>query len=203
MPFSLKLVKPETLRVQVENHLREAIVSGQLKSGEKLIERELCEMLGVSRPSLREALRRLEAEKLIVIVAHRGPEVAVMSMAEARDLYALRRLLESYLSLLRSTLLMLLDRLPRSVEEIEALQKCIEKRDALGAGYVDNSIKHADDFNRPMQDLVTEYCWNEVWNRPGLDRRTRSIINLSMLTALNRPHELKLHVRGAFKEMGI
>jgi 4-carboxymuconolactone decarboxylase len=48
-----------------------------------------------------------------------------------------------------------------------------------------------------MQELVTEYCWNEIWNRPGLDRRTRSIINLSMITALNRPHELKLHVKGA------
>jgi 4-carboxymuconolactone decarboxylase len=48
-----------------------------------------------------------------------------------------------------------------------------------------------------MQELVTEYCWNEIWNRPGLDRKTRSIINLSMLIALNRPHELKLHVRGA------
>jgi 4-carboxymuconolactone decarboxylase len=49
----------------------------------------------------------------------------------------------------------------------------------------------------PLQELVTEYCWNEIWNRPGLDRRTRSIINLSMITALNRPHELKLHVKGA------
>jgi 4-carboxymuconolactone decarboxylase len=44
---------------------------------------------------------------------------------------------------------------------------------------------------------VTEYCWNEIWNRPGLDRKTRSIVNLAMLTALNRPHELKLHVKGA------
>jgi len=48
-----------------------------------------------------------------------------------------------------------------------------------------------------MQELVTEYCWNEIWNRPGLDRKTRSIVNLAMLTALNRPHELKLHVKGA------
>ena len=48
-----------------------------------------------------------------------------------------------------------------------------------------------------MQELVTEYCWGEIWNRPGLDRRTRSIINLAMLTALNRPHEIKLHVVGA------
>jgi 4-carboxymuconolactone decarboxylase len=71
------------------------------------------------------------------------------------------------------------------------------RREVLGAEYVDTAIKNADDFNMPMQELVTEYCWNEIWNRPGLDRRTRSIINLAMLTALNRPHELKLHVRGA------
>ena len=71
------------------------------------------------------------------------------------------------------------------------------RREVLGKDYVDKSIANADDFNRPMQELVTEYCWGEVWGRPGLDRRTRSIINLSMLTALNRPHEIKLHVIGA------
>ena len=71
------------------------------------------------------------------------------------------------------------------------------RREVLGAEYVDASIAAADDFNRPMQELVTEYCWNEIWNRPGLERRTRSLLNLAMLTALNRPHELKLHVRGA------
>ena len=71
------------------------------------------------------------------------------------------------------------------------------RRAVLGAEYVDNSLRNADDFNMPMQELVTEYCWNEIWNRPGLDRKTRSFLNLAMLTALNRPHELKLHVRGA------
>ena len=71
------------------------------------------------------------------------------------------------------------------------------RREVLGADYVDAAIRNADDFNRPMQELVTEYCWNEIWNRPGLDRRTRSFLNLAMITALNRPHELKLHVRGA------
>ena len=71
------------------------------------------------------------------------------------------------------------------------------RREVLGAEYVDKSIASADDFNRPMQELVTEYCWGEIWNRPGLDRKTRSIINLSMLTALTRPHEIKLHVLGA------
>ena len=71
------------------------------------------------------------------------------------------------------------------------------RREVLGAAYVDKAIANADDFNRDMQELVTQYCWGDVWNRPGLDKKTRSIINLAMLTALNRPHELKLHVRGA------
>jgi 4-carboxymuconolactone decarboxylase len=71
------------------------------------------------------------------------------------------------------------------------------RREVLGAEYVDNSIRNADDFSMAMQELVTQYCWGDVWNRPGLDRRTRSLLNLAMITALNRPHELKLHVRGA------
>lgn len=96
MATELKQLKLETLRSQVENHLRLAILNGELAPGEKLIERELCERLGVSRPSVREALRKLEAEKLIVIVPHRGPEVASMTLEEAQDLYAMRRLLESF-----------------------------------------------------------------------------------------------------------
>jgi 4-carboxymuconolactone decarboxylase len=71
------------------------------------------------------------------------------------------------------------------------------RREVLGAEYVDNALKNADDFTRPMQELVTQMAWGEIWTRPGLDRRTRSLLNLSMITALNRPHELKLHVRGA------
>lgn len=71
------------------------------------------------------------------------------------------------------------------------------RREVLGTEYVDNSIKNADEFNLPMQELVTRYCWGEIWNRPAFDRKTRSIINLAMLTALNRPHEVKLHIRGA------
>jgi 4-carboxymuconolactone decarboxylase len=73
------------------------------------------------------------------------------------------------------------------------------RREVLGAEYVDAAIQSADDFNRPMQELVTQYCWGDIWNRPGLDRRTRSLLNLAMLTALNRPHELKLHVKGAIR----
>jgi 4-carboxymuconolactone decarboxylase len=71
------------------------------------------------------------------------------------------------------------------------------RREVLGPAYVDKSIREADDFNREMQELVTQYCWGEVWTRPGLDRKTRSFLNLAMLTALNRPHEIRLHVRGA------
>lgn len=71
------------------------------------------------------------------------------------------------------------------------------RKAVLGAEYVEKSLRTADEFTRPMQELVTEYCWGEIWTRPGLDRRTRSFLNLAMLTALNRPHEIKLHVRGA------
>jgi 4-carboxymuconolactone decarboxylase len=71
------------------------------------------------------------------------------------------------------------------------------RREVLGAEYVDASIAQADDFSRPLQELVTEYCWGSVWTRPGLNRKTRSLINLAMLTALNRPHEVELHLRGA------
>ena len=71
------------------------------------------------------------------------------------------------------------------------------RREVLGAEHVDKSIAMADDFNRPLQELVTEYCWGAVWSRPGLSRKMRSLINLAMLTALNRPHEVKLHLKGA------
>jgi len=73
------------------------------------------------------------------------------------------------------------------------------RREVLGADYVDKQVASADDFNRPMQNLVTEYCWGAIWNRPGLDRRTRSMLNLAMLSALNRHHEFKAHVKGAIK----
>ncbi len=71
------------------------------------------------------------------------------------------------------------------------------RKEVLGADYVNKSIDNMTDFNRPMQELVTEYCWGEIWQRPGLSKKTRSMLNLAMITALNRPHELKLHVRGA------
>jgi len=67
----------------------------------------------------------------------------------------------------------------------------------LGKDYVESALKSADDFNRPLQDLVTEYCWGAVWGREGLPLKTRSMLNLAMISILNRPHELKAHIRGA------
>ena len=71
--------------------------------------------------------------------------------------------------------------------------------EVLGEDYVNKSIAGADDFTRTMAEWSTEFCWGALWTRPGLDRRTRSIVNLAMLGALGKPHELKLHVKGALK----
>ena len=71
------------------------------------------------------------------------------------------------------------------------------RRKVLGDRYVDAALAAADDFTRPLQDLITEFGWGATWGRPGLELKTRSIMNLAMLTALNRPHELRVHVRGA------
>ena len=68
------------------------------------------------------------------------------------------------------------------------------RRDVLGAEHVERSMANASEFAMPMQELVTEFCWGRVWTRPGLDRRTRSLLNLGMLTALNRMHEFGVHV---------
>ena len=73
------------------------------------------------------------------------------------------------------------------------------RKSVLGAEFVENSLATADDFNRPLQELVTEYCWGAVWGREELPRKTRSMLNLAMLSALNRPHELKMHIRGALR----
>lgn len=71
------------------------------------------------------------------------------------------------------------------------------RREVLGAEYVDRSVNEVEDFMIPMQKITTEWCWGEVWTRPGLERKTRSMLNLAMLTALNRPNEVRLHVLGA------
>jgi 4-carboxymuconolactone decarboxylase len=71
------------------------------------------------------------------------------------------------------------------------------RRAVLGDAYVDRSLEGGTEFRKPMQELVTEYCWGAIWSRDGLDRKTRSLVNIGMLTALNRSTELAAHVRGA------
>lgn len=73
------------------------------------------------------------------------------------------------------------------------------RKEVLGAEFVEKSFASADEFNRPMQELTTEYCWGAVWGREELPRKIRSMLNLAMISALNRPHELKMHVKGALK----
>jgi 4-carboxymuconolactone decarboxylase len=88
----------------------------------------------------------------------------------------------------------------QSKERSEKFERGLKTRRAVvGDAYVDKSLASADDFTWPMQVLVTENCWEDIWNRPGLDKRSRSILNLGMIAALNRPHELKLHIRGAIQ----
>jgi 4-carboxymuconolactone decarboxylase len=87
-------------------------------------------------------------------------------------------------------------------ERIYMDQKTFERGRAirssvLGKEYVDNAFQTADDFNRPLQELVTEYCWGAIWGREELPKKTRSMLNLAMISALNRPHELKAHIKGA------
>src|SRR5690606_6871708 len=71
------------------------------------------------------------------------------------------------------------------------------RREVLGADYVDGSINNANDFMMAFQQITTQWCWGYTWSRPGLERKTRSMLNLAMLTALNRPAEIKMHVKGA------
>jgi len=71
------------------------------------------------------------------------------------------------------------------------------RKEVLGDAHVQKSLDAVSEFSRPIQELVTEYCWGEVWSRDGIDRATRSLLNLAMLTALNRMHEFAVHVRGA------
>jgi 4-carboxymuconolactone decarboxylase len=71
------------------------------------------------------------------------------------------------------------------------------RKSVLGEAYVTNALNNADDFNRPFQELLTEYCWGAVWGREQLPRKTRSMLNLAMISILNRPHELRAHIKGA------
>lgn len=73
------------------------------------------------------------------------------------------------------------------------------RRAVLGDEYVDSVAASTNELAAPLQELISEYCWGTVWSRPGIPRKTRSMLNIAMLTALNRPDELKLHIHGALR----
>ncbi|MET4425714.1 carboxymuconolactone decarboxylase family protein [Bradyrhizobium sp. 956_D2_N1_5] len=76
--------------------------------------------------------------------------------------------------------------------------KGLEVRKAvLGEAYVNNALKNVDDFNRPFQEMLNEYCWGTVWGREELTRKTRSMLNIAMIAILNRQHEFRAHLKGA------
>jgi 4-carboxymuconolactone decarboxylase len=80
----------------------------------------------------------------------------------------------------------------------DTYQRGLQIRSAvLGEAYVNRALADADEFTKPLQDLVTEYCWGAVWGRDALSRKTRSMLNLAMIPILNRPNELRTHVKGA------
>lgn len=73
------------------------------------------------------------------------------------------------------------------------------RKSVIGAEFVDKALSSADEFNMPLQELVTEYCWGAVWGREELPKKTRSLLNIAMLATLARNHELKVHVKGAIR----
>ncbi|WP_051240791.1 MULTISPECIES: 4-carboxymuconolactone decarboxylase [Tepidiphilus] len=85
------------------------------------------------------------------------------------------------------------------VNELKYQEGLKVRKKVLGEDYVERAFATATDFSRPFQDLVTRFAWGEIWTRPGLDLKTRSLINLAIMTALNRPNELAIHIRGALR----
>ncbi|KAK83456.1 FCD domain protein [Bordetella holmesii CDC-H572-BH] len=169
--------KPSTLRSRVEEYLRTAIMQGRLKGGDKLREHELCEQLNISRPTLREALRTLEAERLITIEPHRGPTVVRITAKAARDLYALRALLEGYaaheFARLASD-----DDLERLRLSVAALREQADKGDRVGLLAA----------KREFYDVLLAGCDNDLVSDmlPGLLSR----INLLRASSFGSPQRL-------------
>lgn len=180
LPQTVKspLIRPEGLRTHVEKFLREAIMEGQFAPGERLVERELCEMLGVSRSSLREALRQLEAEKLITMRLHRGPTVAIMSREEAMELYAVRAMLESYAvhEFTRLASDAMVDRLGQAVQDLHAQAAKADRKALLGA-------------KAAFYDVILSGCGNRIVKEMLLGMLTR--INQLRATSFSQTDRLR------------
>ena len=169
--------KSATLRGLVEDKLREAIAAGVFAPGQRLIERELCDMLGVGRTSVREALRQLEAESLIESLPHKGPVVARISVEEARQLYSLRTLLEAHAGRCCAQTADddFLQRLDAAVETFVKASECKERVAMIEA-------------KTAFYDLLMEGCGNKYITRTltGLHNQ----ISALRLTSMSRPDRL-------------
>lgn len=169
--------RPGSLRGQVEDYLREAIVSGRLKPGLRLVERELCSQMGISRPSLREAMRLLEAEGLVRHLPRRGPVVASITAKEARDLYAVRALMEGFVAGEFARL--------ASEEAMNDLATAAARlREVARSGDQQRLLSAKSHF----YDVLLGHCGNELVVR--IFRRETQRISLLRATSLARPDRL-------------
>jgi DNA-binding GntR family transcriptional regulator len=182
MTVEMGLVRPETLRHQVENVLRQAIMSGRFAPGVRLIERELCETLGVSRTSVREALRRLEAEKLVRSVPHKGPVVAIMSKREAAELYAIRGLLEGFAA----------GEFARVADDT-AIAQFGEKAKALRVQALANDQAGVLKAKTELYDVLLDNCGNGLVKEILTSLYSR--VNLLRATSLMHPDRLPASLR--------
>ncbi|CAM3684797.1 GntR family transcriptional regulator [Bordetella tumulicola] len=169
--------KPSTLRTRVEEFLRASIMDGRIKGGERLREIELCDQLNISRSTLREALRTLEAERLISIEPHRGPTVVRITEKAARDLYALRALLEGFAAHEFARL--------ASDSDVERLRKAVQALNRQAKGSNKSALLAA---KRDFYDVLLSGCENDLVKDmlPGLLSR----INLLRATSFARPERL-------------
>ncbi|PRZ44966.1 GntR family transcriptional regulator [Paraburkholderia fungorum] len=182
MSTDIELIRPDTLRSQVENTIRDAIMAGRFRPGARLIERDLCERLGVSRTSVREALRKLEAEKLVTIIPHKGPMVATISADEVQDLYALRGLLESFAA--REFARVASD---EAIAEFGAAAK--ELRAQATAGSRDGVLK----AKSRLYDVLLSNCGNALISE--MLNSLYSRINLLRATSLMAPDRLSISLK--------
>lgn len=170
-----------TLRLQVEDKLRKAIASGRFRSGERLVERELCALLGVGRTSVREALRQLEAEGLIVTIPHRGPAVASIGVEEARQLYEVRALLEGFAGRGCATF--------ATAEQIANLERAVAALEAAASEGGAKLIEAKTSF----YERLLESCGNDVVRQilTGLHNRITLLRRTSMTQPGRLPQSLK------------
>ncbi|HEY4373371.1 MAG TPA: GntR family transcriptional regulator [Burkholderiales bacterium] len=180
--LELGLLQRETLRHQIENALRQAIMTGRYPPGTRLVERELCETFGVSRTSVREALRRLEAEKLVRNFPNKGPVVATISKSEAAGLYAMRALLEGYAA----------GEFARHASE-QAIMRFGEVAKTLRAVATSGDQASVLMAKTKLYDVMLDNCGNSVVKEVLTSLYSR--INLLRATSLMHPDRLPSSLR--------